>query len=935
MTPLVPNLPPKLLSPRRILIVGEAPGRDETIAHEPFVGYSGQRLNKLLEIAGHSRTSCYLANVSQHRPSATSDNFSLLSWHGEEVQTGLLALKTAVTTYKPNIILLLGNNALRAAKDPLGLAKDRDLPKVSNWRGSIFLCDHASSPFHNVKCLSSYHPAYCLRDFDKMPLLMFDIKKAVKHSTHSSYEQPKRTLLSEPLFTDCCNNLDTLMAYRDYVALDIEGGINSMSCISFTIGMAGAFIVPLEKKSGDRYWGHNEELVIWKKLARVLENPLIPKVLQNSLYDRFVLAYSYGIRVQGVVEDTMLKHWELYSELPKSLGVQTSLYTDEPFYKQERKSQDDKTFYEYCCKDSAVTLEICGVLDRYLTGTSLAHYRLNVELLNPLLYMELRGIKYDVFGAASRRQLLQQKLYEAQAKLNALTGNHLERREQIEQLVYENLLYKKTPPGVQCESWKNYAYSKDLEQVSRLESLITDLNPTLSTLGEVETILGLGVNVGSNKQMCQFLYDVLKLPEQKPAGAKEKQSQIDEGDNEFKPEIVQRTADYEALLKLSALAKHPIQTQAIQLAIEIRSLATRQRMLGISADNDNRIRCGYNIVGSNTGRITCYESPTGSGYNLQTIPNYTSINEAPGGVLGDRDLFVADPEHRFFQCDLKGADGWTVAAYSAMLGDRTMLDDYLFGLKPANIICLMLRGTKVDFSDRSALKAASKLVEKDAWDYFACKRVQHGASYLEGPLTISRNILKDSEGKAVMSTTECKHLSNLFFQRYWGVRKYHDYIARALKQNRGTPFLTAASGQKRYFFGRPDEILTKAVAFEPQANTTYATNLAMYKLWNDPENRELGDRTSVWHSISTLPELQDRAVALLQRPNNHCSLRIEPLHQVHDALAGQFKKQDTAWAISKIKCWFDNKIKIAGIDLVIPFDGGYGESWGNLKEGVI
>src|SRR5205814_4589608 len=99
--------------------------------------------------------------------------------------------------------------------------------------------------------------------------------------------------------------------------------------------------------------------------------------------------------------------------------------------------------------------------------------------------------------------------------------------------------------------------------------------------------------------------------------------------------------------------------------INIRSLATRQRMLSVGADEDGRIRCGYNIVGSDTGRITCYESPTGSGYNLQTIPKY------------DRDLFMADDDHWMFQCDLSGADGWSVAAYCAMLSDRSMLDDYL------------------------------------------------------------------------------------------------------------------------------------------------------------------------------------------------------------------------------------------------------------------
>ena len=64
-------------------------------------------------------------------------------------------------------------------------------------------------------------------------------------------------------------------------------------------------------------------------------------------------------------------------------------------------------------------------------------------------------------------------------------------------------------------------------------------------------------------------------------------------------------------------------------------------------------------------------------------------------------------------------------------------------------------------------------------------------------------------------------------------------------------------------------------------------------------------------------------------------LIIEPLHQVHDALLGQFPKEHTSWAVSKIKSYFDNPIRIAGIELTIPYEGAYGESWGELTEGTI
>jgi hypothetical protein len=383
------------------------------------------------------------------------------------------------------------------------------------------------------------------------------------------------------------------------------------------------------------------------------------------------------------------------------------------------------------------------------------------------------------------------------------------------------------------------------------------------------------------------------------------------------------TSDYEALLNLSRYCLQNNNAHGlavVQAAIEIRALQTRQQMLSISADRDGRIRCGYNLVGSNTGRITCYESPTGSGYNLQTIPNYTVEAEAPGGLLGDRDLFMADEGYYLFQCDLSGADGWTVAAYCKMLGDSGMLDDYLAGIKPYARLALLIAGeTKyADMQNRKELKAFLKTFKMGDIQKLIAKRVQHGGAYLEGGLTISRNVLKDSEGKNYISPKEGDRLKQWYLSRYWGIPKWHDWIARRLKER---PVLVAASGQVRQFFGRPEEVLTKAVAFEPQANTTYATNLAAWRLWTDVTNR-----------VTTMEANQGTRIG---NAKGFTKLRIEPLHQVHDALIGQFPQANTSWAVGKIKSYFDNKLQIAGQEIVIPFEGNYGYAWGNLKEGTI
>jgi hypothetical protein len=270
---------------------------------------------------------------------------------------------------------------------------------------------------------------------------------------------------------------------------------------------------------------------------------------------------------------------------------------------------------------------------------------------------------------------------------------------------------------------------------------------------------------------------------------------------------------------------------------------------------------------------------------------------------------MADKGYDFGQFDLAGADGWTVAAHSAKLGDRTMLVDYQTGIKPAKVIALMYEhGAEVARWDREKILDMGRDIgetEETKWLYFACKRVQHGSNYGLGIPTMRKQILKDSDkllGSAIdVPAAECRKLQDLYLHgRYLGVQAWQRWVKGQLKEH-GT--LGCASGHTRRFFGRISDNKTyqSALSHEPQANTTYATNLAMLNLWQDPENR---------------------------RPDD--SLIVEPVHQVHDAICVQWPKDKREWAIKKVYQWFDNEIEIAGMKLVIPFDGEWGRSWGEM-----
>jgi len=166
--------------------------------------------------------------------------------------------------------------------------------------------------------------------------------------------------------------------------------------------------------------------------------------------------------------------------------------------------QRDRTFFEYCCKDSCVTYEISEHLDNKLKGASLEHYRLNIALLNPLLDMEMRGIRYDIEGAASRRALLQTKMYEAQARLNALTGYCFDWKSLAAIRQHATELMSKKKGGI----LKPY-----IEAAERLNNLVTMPNPSLASIGEIEDLLDKSLNVGSTS-FRDYLYTTLQLPPQ-------------------------------------------------------------------------------------------------------------------------------------------------------------------------------------------------------------------------------------------------------------------------------------------------------------------------------------------------------------------------------------------------------------------------------------
>ena len=125
-----------------LMFVGEAPGADEDIQGEPFVGRAGQLLTKIIEAIGMSRADVYIANLIKCRPPGNRNP------EPDEVEQCEPFLLRQIDHIKPKVIVALGKFAAQAllkTSDPITRLRGREF----KYRDSILM--------------PTYHPAYLLR----------------------------------------------------------------------------------------------------------------------------------------------------------------------------------------------------------------------------------------------------------------------------------------------------------------------------------------------------------------------------------------------------------------------------------------------------------------------------------------------------------------------------------------------------------------------------------------------------------------------------------------------------------------------------------------------------------------------------------------------------------------------------------------------------
>lgn len=764
----------------RLAVIGEAPSTDDTLVNDLFTDSSGKLLRAIIGQANLSLDQCLLTNVLPYTP--PRNELSSIPWDSDIIQSNIARCKSIIDTYRPNCILSLGRAPMRMLRPDLCYArKSESVVPLDRWRGSIV------ESAWGYKTVFAFHPSYVLRAYSDMPYFKFDIARAVEQSRFPELRLQRRHGIIEPTLTEVLSFLNRLRTEKLPASADIEGWPDDVgvTCISICPDPYSGIVIPFWH-SGSHYWSAEDEAIIWSALAGWLADPACKKCFHNGFYESFVLAWKHRCVICGWEDDTMLKFWELYPELEKNLGVVNSFCTQEPYYKDDRKSTDHRVKLEYNFKDSAVTDESNRALESTLQQVpgSYNHYRFNISIAPAITYLNLRGCRLD-------KDKLQQHLTRTSAELG------------------------------------------DLQ--TAIDSAIVPHANAAGVLTRKRKSDPLTFNVKSTTQKQWLLYTHLGY---KPSG---RWGPVTDEETMLRYYAKHREPVLRTIIQ--AVRKRTRLQDLAKLVCD--SDGRIRTSLDIVGTNTGRSSSRESMAMRPTGEADGSWENTGT--NLQNVTKDIRDVFVPDSDVYDFwqfDLRGADAWT--VGADL-AALGFPTMLEDMLAGIKpakvlmALLAEYEAGRNPMTIN-QMDRATLKSHLD--AIVIPDPGVKDSAgrpgdWKYDVCKKVQHGTNYDAKPDTIAALVFADSDGLVDLTKREAEIYQYLYKLRYKPEER-NTWIRRTLSQQ---GYLTTACGIRRKFFGirNPydidDEIIRQASAFEPQANTTYCTNRALLNLWSDPENR--------------------------------------------------------------------------------------------------
>lgn len=303
-----------------VMVVGEAPGYEEDRLHIPFVGRSGDKLfDKFLRPAGFDFDKVYVTNAVKCGPP------KLRKPAPEEIKACRIHIEHEIRHFKPKVILLAGNTALRV----FNLHNKGSISYIHGKLFNVTLPGWDDGPVFKV--IPVFHPAYFLRKnnprLERRILQDFHFAKRVLDEKEVAYKyyipdyKVIQTMDELEWLVDQLNNSKEF-AY-DTESVGLPWNLSPLTNVSVCWGFPGKVaVVPFSKHDPNGvdyktapYWTAEDDplgaayrLKVIEMLRVPFQNPAIAKMAHNKKYDDNVIRKWLGILIQGFGWDTCTMH---------------------------------------------------------------------------------------------------------------------------------------------------------------------------------------------------------------------------------------------------------------------------------------------------------------------------------------------------------------------------------------------------------------------------------------------------------------------------------------------------------------------------------------------------------------------------------------------------------------------------------------------------
>ena len=733
----------------RIVVLQDEPSKEDLEQGVPFTGPPGWRLKEWIQASGLELNDIFFTNRldSYHESLA---NVRII------VPLGEVCTETLLPGY----------------------------PKLNKIRGSIYYRGE-------TKIIPSLHPKDVLFNTQWEYRCRADWRKIKEELENGITEVPRRDHNISPDLADIKAFYERL-GHDSTCSMDIETWGGSIKCIGFATNERESLVIPTE----EHYWRKrtNDELDLcnaWDLIQKICEHPCA-KIMQNGLFDAWWLE-EYGIQVENYVWDTLAMHHALWPRDNHSLDYLASLYTRQPYWKDEAKEADEivrvakqgmDKLYVYNGLDVTVTHEIWQKIQAELVEAGLldfykAHY---AAMFSPLLSLMRRGISVDRQGMDALRV--------------RLLGDALSQRDGASQLAGQPLY---TFDKTKCErDMLEFLQTTEVIPGYTLRSLVFD-----SLVGEghkEETIDRKWEELQEKGISDACLIKVLeewKLPKTATGSTKSGRMKVDNVSlRKIQKYYEDRKTSNDVGIKVRELVDIVLDHRRNK---KLASFLTDSKI-----DDDDRLRCTYKFT-TKTGRLASSSNPRGTGMNLQNIDRSL------------RHLFTASKDRILLEIDLSQAEARIVGA---LTGDETMIQ--LARRLP----------TEGDTHTENAVLIYSHLLQREVTfdeitkeQRYLGKRAVHASGYGMRGAKLADILLKEGY---TFTPAECQKLIDAYMNARPAIRAWQSDVRKIILRDR---YLQTSWGRSVDFLHdrMDDETYRFAYAYVPQSEIGDLTNQWMIK----------------------------------------------------------------------------------------------------------